>query len=1031
MAAEDFFQEIAMTKHPVGESDKEVMPREKVTARFERGESFPYDKAVFVNDRTFEERTEEFHTRLAQMREQYRPFMANHLGYETETVRKQELKEFEFRYLAKHEVFGMRNRNDSDWEKLTIPDYRGPAEEEGKWGGYYRTVFSAPVHGEDEHVILRFQCVDYEALVYVNGDYVGSHEGLFAPFEFDITDYLKEENELYVECRNDIPTLGVGAVLDGDKIYAATGPGWDDPQVGWHHCPAGAGLFGTVTLECRPRIHVSDIFVRPDIDSDYSEIRIGVENYGEEIAENLEFTIRALPKNYIGDAIGSLTAEVKAVGIGTNEYRYRIKLDGYRLWEPETPWLYGAIVELKRGGTLVSSRVGTFGMKKFISDETSEPKGRFYLNNHPYMLRGANEMGHLQQCVMQGKMDQLIDDILIAKMCNMNYYRVTQRPVQEEIYDYFDMLGIFHQCDLPLFGFLRRNQFAEAVRQTVELEHLIRSHVSSILVTFINEPMSVRRTNDPNDKYSKRYALKGHRHLLRDELEAFFVAARQAIYTENPDRVVKNVEGDYDAPTKEGMPDFHCYTMWYSNHGEPIGRLLAGYLPPIKTGWMTGCGEYGAEGLDNKEVMLAHYPKEWLALREDGRWFPDKILRAQTHSVQGDWYQEQENLDDWIRESQIHQANATRLMTDAFRRRGDIINHTAIHLLIDAWPSGWMKTLLDCHREPKRAYFAYQDSLEPVRVHLWNDRNYVYAGEEILVEGWLLNDTGYDRSVTIKAAVRVNGADTAYFEKKAGIRAAYAECAGVIPVIVPDVEQESTVRVEACIIDENGECVNAESIEFLAYPKAERSADESGDAGVCGGSASESRCADAESLSVYCVGERAKKYAKQIGLTAVEAKMGVGNYANLAGALISAFDEAALSLAEALKAAGVKLTVLLPNEPGFETVIAGTPLKVKKCADVFFAAAEEAYRKYHFNMLYNQDAGYIDFIGTACIESGAEGEAVVYSYAKSGFHGSEGRKPRLPFVMKFDGGLTAVSLELEGRLSVNPNLDRFLRDCVR
>ena len=108
MAAEDFFQEIAMTKHPVGESDKEVMPREKVTARFERGESFPYDKAVFVNDRTFEERTEEFHTRLAQMREQYRPFMANHLGYETETVRKQELKEFEFRYLAKHEVFGMR-----------------------------------------------------------------------------------------------------------------------------------------------------------------------------------------------------------------------------------------------------------------------------------------------------------------------------------------------------------------------------------------------------------------------------------------------------------------------------------------------------------------------------------------------------------------------------------------------------------------------------------------------------------------------------------------------------------------------------------------------------------------------------------------------------------------------------------------------------------------------------------------------------------------------------------------------------------
>ena len=32
-------------------------------------------------------------------------------------------------------------------------------------------------------------------------------------------------------------------------------------------------------------------------------------------------------------------------------------------------------------------------------------------------------------------LDQLIEDILIAKLCNMNYYRITQRPVQDEIYE--------------------------------------------------------------------------------------------------------------------------------------------------------------------------------------------------------------------------------------------------------------------------------------------------------------------------------------------------------------------------------------------------------------------------------------------------------------------------------------------------------------------------------------------------------------------------------------------------------------------
>ena len=150
------------------------------------------------------------------------------------------------------------------------------------------------------------------------------------------------------------------------------------------------------------------------------------------------------------------------------------------------------------------------------------------------------------------------------------------------------------------------------------------------MVTFINEPMCIRQTEDPNDKYSKRYRLKGHRHLLRDELEAFFAAARKAVYVENPDRVVKNVEGDYDGPTAEGMPDFHCYTMWYTNHGEPIGRLMRGWLPPVKSGWMIGCGEYGAEGLDNRAVMEKYYPREWLVADSRGRWYPDKIVRAQT-----------------------------------------------------------------------------------------------------------------------------------------------------------------------------------------------------------------------------------------------------------------------------------------------------------------------------------------------------------------------------------------------------------------
>ena len=39
-------------------------------------------------------------------------------------------------------------------------------------------------------------------------------------------------------------------------------------------------------------------------------------------------------------------------------------------------------------------------------------------------------------------------------------------------------------------------------------------------------------------------------------------------------------------------------------------------------------------------------------------------------------------------------------MTDALRRRSDRIVSTAVHLLIDAWPSGWMKTLVGWTASP-------------------------------------------------------------------------------------------------------------------------------------------------------------------------------------------------------------------------------------------------------------------------------------------------------------------------------------------
>ena len=114
-----------------------------------------------------------------------------------------------------------------------------------------------------------FDGVDYKAHVFVNGAYLGSHEGFFAPFEFEFTACAALGTKtLLVKVENDYICMGStrgadGKELDGDKIYAASGPGYDDPEVGWHHCPPAMGIYQDVQIEARPRLFIRDLFVRP------------------------------------------------------------------------------------------------------------------------------------------------------------------------------------------------------------------------------------------------------------------------------------------------------------------------------------------------------------------------------------------------------------------------------------------------------------------------------------------------------------------------------------------------------------------------------------------------------------------------------------------------------------------------------------------------------------------------------------------------------------------------------------------------
>ena len=780
---------------------------------------------------------------------------------------------------------------DTAWTQLPLPHYGGPI---GRARAWYRMEFSL----NEEHfapgaVWLCFGGVDYKAAVFLNGHLVGTHEGFFSPFEFEITATAQlGKNELLVRVDNDAICQGNQAWGDttaGDKIYAATGLGWDEAGTGWHHCPPGMGIHRPVRIEARPKVHVRDVFARPLPNEPVVEILAEIFN-SDPVEAPFQLEIEVHGQNFAAEPIRLTCTDLPPAGAGVTRYRIRVPLPDVRLWSPDTPWLYQARAILNPAGK-IDGLARQFGMRTFLLDEsigTDGRRGRFFLNGEPLRLRGANTMGNEQQCVFKGDFDQLRDDFLLAKLANMNFLRLTQRPVETEVYEMCDRLGLMIQCDLPLFAFLRYNQFCEAVRQASEMERLVRGHACVILSSFINEP------------FPAAWGDKSHRHLNRAELENFFIAATHAMHVENPDRQIKPIDGDYEPPGP-GLPDGHCYAGWYNGHGLDLGKLHKGHWVDVKPGWNYGCGEFGAEGLDFENVMREEYPAAWLPAGPDAEatWSPNMIHKAQTGELHYLWIEPATSMGEWIERSQAHQEWIIRLMTESFRRDNRMIT-MAIHLFIDAWPAGWMKTIMDVRRQPKPAYFAYREALAPLAVSCRIDRITGTSGEAIEAEAWVCNDkNAIPPGVELCYQIERGGKIVHSARIPATIHADEAVFQGHIPVVLPTVSERETIQLRLGLISATGETLHDTVQQIEVFPAFQASSD--------------------RSTPHLIGGEKAQQLANDLALDSATADR-----------LWIIDDPAALANPELLEAVANGATALIIELPPGEYQIAGSKITVEE-----------------------------------------------------------------------------------------------------
>jgi len=161
-----------------------------------------------------------------------------------------------------------------NWEIGGLHDYSGEV--------WFERRFELRGAREDDGVfVLKFKGVDYFADVWLNGKYVGSHEGYFQPFEFNVTKYIKLQNENVLIVKVNSPKEDLKnwphekRYIKGVFGHHDIRPGSWSPKYG--QMMGTGGIWNDVELEICEKVRVKNIKVSSELSKNYKRAKVKVE----------------------------------------------------------------------------------------------------------------------------------------------------------------------------------------------------------------------------------------------------------------------------------------------------------------------------------------------------------------------------------------------------------------------------------------------------------------------------------------------------------------------------------------------------------------------------------------------------------------------------------------------------------------------------------------------------------------------------------------------------------------------------------
>jgi beta-galactosidase len=475
--------------------------------------------------------------------------------------------------------------DDSAWSEVTVPHTwnrignegteRSPQSNNIQGTGWYRLKFQAPPAAKGSRYFLQFDAVSTIADVWLNGRYLGKHEGAFARFRFDASAAINPigENLLVVKADNTRPAPGATTQnvipLSGDFFMFG-------------------GIYRSTSLIVTHPVHIDLLdFGGPGVYERAAEIQPSQAaiQVTSRVANNASSPQRLRVETTILDAgdkvVAATTSGAGPVAPGAVAVlQSNLTIANPHLWKGVgDPYLYRTVVTLRSAQGVVLDRITQpLGLRTVKFD----PDKGFFLNGEHQYLKGASMH---QDRPIKGwaisNADQEEDFSILADL-GANATRLAHYQHDQRSYELADAAGIVVWAEIPLVNKVSYDGTpanaalaANARQQLLELIQQNRNHPSVAVWSIANEiDLTATQLKGPSRPAS---LLKSLQELAKtqdpDRASTFADCCEVAILP----HVGSDIAGISPREPIVGLADtigYNRYFGWYTGHFADFGAML-------------------------------------------------------------------------------------------------------------------------------------------------------------------------------------------------------------------------------------------------------------------------------------------------------------------------------------------------------------------------------------------------------------------------------------------------------------------------